>query len=222
MGLEGHIYVNAPGITTAPRDGSGNDWATAIHLYSDSLTAPAHYGALIGSNGENPARYGFWNGIGINGSAFSHAGVGTGIPGTVGINMAWLSAYADIGIKFRAVGRYHIANIHDGAIRTGAREWGQFNPGGSVDFYTRPDSGQFSRIGIKTSDGVERMVMWWEGATATLGAGVNETLAFRTGGENRMQIGVNGHIRLLSLPTSATGLLSGTVWRDGSDLKVVP
>lgn len=221
MGLEGHIYVNGPGITTAPRDGSGNDWATAIHLYSDSLVAPAHYGALIGSNGDNPARYGFWNGIGINGSAFSHAGVGTGIVGTVGINMSWLSAYADIGIKFRAVGRYHIANIHDEAIKTHARDWSQFNPDGNADFYVRPANDSFARIGIKPSDGVERLVLFWEGAVSALGAGAGQTLAFRTGGNTRMQIGTEGRIRMFNLPTAPTGLSSGTLWRDGTTLRIV-
>ncbi len=82
-------------------------WTVASKITAASAKAPISTGILI--NGSATAAFGFWNGVVIGGSAFKINGVGDGVDGTVGINMAsWRTGngYADIGIKFRTANRH--------------------------------------------------------------------------------------------------------------------
>ena len=98
LGMETHIYQNAPGSVAADR--LGDKWSVGLHVYSDSTGSAATAGIGIDASGQTAGRFGYWNGIIIDKNCFA----GGNIIGTVGINMASCDDFNNpqFGIKFGA------------------------------------------------------------------------------------------------------------------------
>ena len=104
MGMETHIYQNAPG--SVAEDRLNSKWSAALHVYSDSTGSAAKAGVAIDASGQSAGRYGYWNAVIIDKNCFA----GGGIAGTVGINMASCDAFncPQFAIKFGAAWGAHI------------------------------------------------------------------------------------------------------------------
>jgi len=89
-------------------------------------------------------------------------------------------------------------------------------------------------VGTLHSDGIARMsntggdvALWAESTNANvmivnvIGASPNYIFDVRDDGTSKFRIDGNGNVVIGNIPTSASGLASGTVWSDSGTLKIV-
>ena len=200
MGLEGHVYVRAG--TTSPRDGSGSQWRTALHLFSSGMAAPAHFAVNIDSKGWETGHNGFWNGITIDGTAFCHNGSGSGISGTVGINCAdWGTDgyYPETGLKMGKVGGYHIDRGNaDFMVRS--QDFVNENTSGFAQFISRPmDASTLGGFRVEVDDGdggyTSAAKFTWDGGAAIVGTELEKPVIFKTNDIERLRITKDGDLQ---------------------------
>lgn len=230
----GSATTTKPLFLLEPSGTTSTGWNTAGTLLG--INAPTGFTGDLQWWGENGTRYGRW---------FEFAGVypafGISAPGG-GLEVYWYNAYGSLALHAAA------SFVVNSTQSAGQSVITCNNANGATIYWHLATTGAASQIqlGVSSSSPTD-YVLFGTAATGTNIAGGDLTLS---GGRNtgnaaggaiilatapagssgstpgspiaRLTIDTDGHIIAASLPTSATGLASGTLWNDSGTLKVAP
>lgn len=228
MGVEARIYRNVAGRAAGDEYTSGS-WDVGIHVLSDSTGSPATAGIVIGGEGFDAGKYSFWRGLQISRNSFGHNGSGAGISGTVGVDMSdWTSNfYAEKAIEFGygmgPGGGWHLYRGGSEGIHAAANLFQVSNPDASGTSGMRIRSeGSFNAYFDLLNGSDFKANFFWDNTddTVKIGTAHDGDFVLRRNSDEKMRVKANT-INFDNIPTSASGLSSGDIWRDGTTLKIV-